>query len=278
MISIQKDLINIPGSLKVDDASILHDPAKTTHERRKELIADGTYPPSGSQSAPYDRRYKHKDIKDALMTLYHGKCAYCETYDPSPHVEHYRPKRGGYYWLAYSWDNLILSCSQCNTKKGNQFPINGQKASFHNTPEEMAQINMLSEDYDKKEQPLLLMPERMSGDIENIWAFNQDGAIVLNNERIRKSCEVYGLNREELCKRRKKIWDELINCITDCIAMAKGDISKLQELLNTHLDSFKRGAADETNDYLAFRRYVLKSGWIQKNVIELTTNSNVVNV
>ncbi len=270
MISIQKDLINIPESLKVDDASILHDPAKTTHERRKELIADGTYPPSGSQSAPYDRRYKHKDIKDALMTLYHGKCAYCETYDPSPHVEHYRPKRGGYYWLAYSWDNLIISCSQCNTKKGNQFPIMGQKASFHNTPEEMAQINMLSEDYDKKEQPLLLMPERMSGDIENIWAFNQDGAIVLNNERIRKSCEVYGLNREELCKRRKKIWDELINCITDCVAMAKGDISKLQELLNTHLDSFKRGAADETNDYLAFRRYVLKSGWIQKKVIEFT--------
>ena len=69
MISIQKDLINIPGSLKVDDASILHDPAKTTHERRKELIADGTYPPSGSQSAPYDRRYKHKDIKDAFLKL-----------------------------------------------------------------------------------------------------------------------------------------------------------------------------------------------------------------
>lgn len=273
MISIRKDLINIPGSLKVDDASILHDPAKTTHKRRKELIADGTYPPSGSQSAPYDRRYKHKDIKDALMTLYHGKCAYCETYDPSPHIEHYRPKRGGYYWLAYSWDNLIISCSQCNTKKGNQLPIMGQKASFLGTAEELAQINTLSEEYDRTENPLLLMPERMPVEIENIWEFNQDGSIVLNNSRIRKSCEVYGLNREELCKRRKKIWDELINCITDCVAMAKGDISKLQELLNTHLDSFKRGAADETNDYLAFRRYVLKSGWIQKKVIELTINA-----
>lgn len=273
MISTRKDLINIPGSLKVDDASILHDPAKTTHERRKELIADGTYPPSGSQSAPYDRRYKHKDIKDALMTLYHGKCAYCETYDPSPHIEHYRPKRGGYYWLAYSWDNLIISCSQCNTKKGNQFPIMEQKASFLGTAEELAQINTLSEEYDRTENPLLLIPERMPVEIENIWEFNQDGSIVLNNSRIRKSCEVYGLNREELCKRRKKIWDELINCITDCVAMAKGDISKLQELLNTHLDSFKRGAADETNDYLAFRRYVLKSGWIQKKVIELTINA-----
>lgn len=273
MISIHKDLINIPGSLKVDDASILHDPAKTTHERRKELIADGTYPPSGSQSAPYDRRYKHKDIKDALMTLYHGKCAYCETYDPSPHIEHYRPKRGGYYWLAYSWDNLILSCSQCNIRKRDQFPIAGQKVSFHNTSAEMAQINTLSEDYDKKEQPLLLMPERMSEDIENFWAFDQDGSIVLNNDRIKISCKVCDLDREELCKQRKKIWDELVNCITDCVAMAKGDISKLNELLGTHLNSFKRRAEDETNDYLAFRRYVLKSGWIQKKVIELTINA-----
>ena len=273
MISIQKDLINIPGSLKVDDASILHDPAKTTHEHRKELIADGTYPPSGSQSAPYDRRYKHKDIKDALMTLYHGKCAYCETYDPSPHVEHYRPKRGGYYWLAYSWDNLILSCSQCNTKKGNQFPINGQKVSFHNTPEEMAQINTLSEDYDKKEQPLLLMPERMPDEIFNIWEFRQDGSIVLNNDRIRISRDVCDLDREELCKMRKKIWDDLVKCITDCVAMAKGDMNYLKQLLVIPLNAFKRRAEDETNQYLAFRRYVLKSGWIQEKVIELTQNA-----
>lgn len=278
MISIQKDLMNIPESLKVDEASISHNPAKTTHERRNELIAFGAYPSSGRQSAPYDRRYKHKDIKDALTKLYHGKCAYCETHDPSPHVEHYRPKRGGYYWLAYSWDNLILSCSQCNTKKGNQFPILGQKASFSNTSEEIALINTLSEEYDKQEQPLLLMPERMPGDIENIWAFNQDGSIVLNNEHIQKSCEVYGLNREVLCKRRKKILDELVNCITDCVARAKGDISKLQELLESHLNSFKRGAKDKTNEYLAFRRYVLKSGWVKEKVIELTTNSNVVRV
>ena len=156
MIPIHKDLKKIPESLKVDGASILHDPAKTTHTRRNELIASGDYPPSGQQSALYDSRYKYQDVKDALRSLYHGKCAYCETYDPSPHVEHYRPKRGGYYWLAYSWDNLIASCSQCNTKKGNKFPIIDQKASFHGTAEELAQINTLSEEYDRTENPLLL--------------------------------------------------------------------------------------------------------------------------
>lgn len=273
MIPIHKDLNTIPESLRVDGASILHDPTKTTYERRNEMIARGDYPPSGPQSAPYDRRYKYQDVKEALKLLYHGKCAYCETYDPSPHVEHYRPKRGGYYWLAYSWDNLIISCSQCNTKKGNQFPIAGQKASFSGTAEELVQINTLSDKYDKKELPLLLMPERMPEEIENIWEFKQDGSIVLNDDRIRKSCEVYGLNRKALCTERRKIWDELVNCIIDCVAMAKGDIPKLEEMLETHIASFKRRANDETNPYLAFRHYVLKSGWIEQKIVELTNNS-----
>lgn len=272
MIPIHKDLKKIPESLKVDEVSIVNNPTKTTYERRNELIARGNYPPSGTQSALYDSRYKYQDVKDALRSLYHGKCAYCETYDPSPHVEHYRPKRGGYYWLAYSWDNLIISCSQCNTKKGNQFPIIGQKASFQGTAEELAQINILSEEYDRIEKPLLLMPERMPDEIENIWEFKQDGSIVPKNDRIRTSRDVFDLDRGDLCKRRKKIWDELENCITECVARAKGDITILKELLETHLNSFKRGAKDDTNEYIAFRRYVLKSGWIQQKVIELTKN------
>lgn len=272
MIPIHKDLNTIPESLKVDEASVIHNPTKTTYERRNELIARGDYPPSGTQSALYDSRYKYQDVKDALRSLYHGKCAYCETYDPSPHVEHYRPKRGGYYWLAYSWDNLIISCSQCNTKKGSQFPIMGQKASFLGTAEELAQINTLSDEYDKKELPLLLMPERMPVEIENIWEFRQDGSIVLNNDRISISRDVYDLDREELCKRRKKIWDDLVKCITECVAKAKGDVNLLKQLLAIPLNSFKRGAKDDTNEYIAFRRYVLKSGWIQQKVIELTKN------
>jgi hypothetical protein len=28
-----------------------------------------------------------------------------------------------YYWLAYSWDNLLFCCGDCNKRKGNQFPL-----------------------------------------------------------------------------------------------------------------------------------------------------------
>ena len=64
----------------------------------------------------------------------HGKCAYCEQYKNGDFgcVEHYRPKGGfgsplqkpGYYWLAYDWQNLLFSCSECNTSyKRNLFPL-----------------------------------------------------------------------------------------------------------------------------------------------------------
>ncbi len=69
---------------------------------------------------------------------FHGKCAYCESRiaaDQPGDIEHFRPKDAvmesngepvmvdtpmgrrshpGYYWLAYSWRNLLPSCEDCN--------------------------------------------------------------------------------------------------------------------------------------------------------------------
>jgi uncharacterized protein (TIGR02646 family) len=58
-----------------------------------------------------------------LDACHQGKCCYCETLlDANSEVEHWRPK-SHYYWLAYSWDNLLLTCSFCNKKKGEKFPL-----------------------------------------------------------------------------------------------------------------------------------------------------------
>ena len=75
-------------------------------------------------------------MRKALFDGQLNKCCYCENdveprFDP---VEHYRPKAGvaadgqtperaGYWWLAYSWDNLLYSCGICNGEKGTQFPL-----------------------------------------------------------------------------------------------------------------------------------------------------------
>ena len=83
--------------------------------------------------------YGHCTVKQALVTLQHGKCAYCESklgHISYGDVEHFRPKGGftqqrgqslsrpGYYWLAYEWSNLLLSCQLCNQRyKKNLFPL-----------------------------------------------------------------------------------------------------------------------------------------------------------
>jgi len=77
--------------------------------------------------------YKKGEVKRALATLFHGKCAYCETFysASSPvDVEHYRPKGSvdgvkdhpGYWWLAMRWENLLPSCIDCNRRRGQWNP------------------------------------------------------------------------------------------------------------------------------------------------------------
>jgi len=64
-------------------------------------------------------RYRHADIKTALIAETHGKCAYCEsklrhiTYGD---IEHVTPKSmDPSRW--FDWTNLTLACDVCNTEK-----------------------------------------------------------------------------------------------------------------------------------------------------------------
>ena len=91
--------------------------------------------------------YKRTAVKDILLSMHHGKCCYCESKLPNLHVEHFRPKAAvrqcraakvefpGYYWLTYSWRNLLLACLECNsTYKGAMFPLENpsRRARTHN--------------------------------------------------------------------------------------------------------------------------------------------------
>ena len=83
--------------------------------------------------------YGHDEVRAALRTAQHSKCCYCESKIThiTEDVEHYRPKGAvrqsphdarplspGYYWLAYEWKNLYLSCSICNSShKRDLFPL-----------------------------------------------------------------------------------------------------------------------------------------------------------
>jgi uncharacterized protein (TIGR02646 family) len=95
------------------------------------------------------RLYAHASVKAALRAMQHDKCAFCEakiTHIAYGDVEHFRPKGGyrqradralmrpGYYWLAYAWENLLLSCQLCNQRfKANHFPLEkgSPRARYH---------------------------------------------------------------------------------------------------------------------------------------------------
>ena len=74
-------------------------------------------------------KYRHRNIKVALVKLFHGKCAYCESHIVHidyGHIEHYRPKSGlhGRPDLCFEWKNLLLACGICNGAefKSDHFP------------------------------------------------------------------------------------------------------------------------------------------------------------
>lgn len=88
------------------------------------------------------RGYDVSPVKEELFAAQHKKCAYCERrrdFSSSP-IEHFRPKnsawrnlpgeprqvsRGHYWWLTWTWENLLFACPRCNYQghKANYFPL-----------------------------------------------------------------------------------------------------------------------------------------------------------
>ncbi len=71
-------------------------------------------------------KYRHRDVKSVLVTMFSGKCAYCESqirHIEYGHIEHYKPT-SRFPELTFTWSNLLLACGVCNgpEHKGDQFP------------------------------------------------------------------------------------------------------------------------------------------------------------
>jgi uncharacterized protein (TIGR02646 family) len=78
--------------------------------------------------------WNEPDVRGALYAAQGRVCAYCGCGLPRNDrgdVDHFRPKNlrgepshGGYWWIAYAFDNYLLSCSVCNSIcKSDRFPL-----------------------------------------------------------------------------------------------------------------------------------------------------------
>ena len=87
-----------------------------------------------TEDEKYNAAYGYSEYRDALINDIGHKCVFCERPIDKGEIEHFRPKaeyrdnnknstRPGYYWLAYNWKNMLISCHECNIKKGVNFPL-----------------------------------------------------------------------------------------------------------------------------------------------------------
>ena len=168
---------------------------------------------SGTRKFKFERTiYGHNSVKDTLRRAQHGKCCFCEgrfEAFAAADVEHYRPKGAvqqdenssrlipGYYWLAYSWDNLYWCCQVCNRNhKKNYFPLAKPIRRARSHTDDIA-----------KEKPLILNP----GGTENPCCHIKfRDAIAVGSTRVgRKTIEIVGLNRVTLIEERLTRLNEL---------------------------------------------------------------------
>jgi len=159
-----------------------------------------------------------------------NKCVYCERGAPlvDTIVETFRPLRNAsdiigaiandhYSWLAYEFDNLVLVCTECSSRKRSEFPLVGARAPYLTT---MSEIRT-------RERPLVVDPFR--GNPERHFLFLVDGRCEGTTQEGRITTRLLGLDNYALEQQRA---DEM-------------------ETLVAHLQATIEGTGPSPLDYLA---------------------------
>jgi uncharacterized protein (TIGR02646 family) len=177
-----------------------------------------------TKSAYSDGKSDNEDsLKWHLKQIYHEKCAFCEAplTNERGDIEHFRPKnenefqgkecdkKYSYYWLAFSWDNMLPSCSKCNGKKSNCFDIDGTRVIYNQ--ENIKKLQYTLSEYNEQERPKLLHPEYDT--FEDEIRFTKKGQIFSRNKRVQYTVKICNLNRDNLIKMRESIISDFVNVL-----------------------------------------------------------------
>ena len=210
MIFREKDLTNIPAPLQSNNSI--------------DEINESVRSTSDCYS---DNYYGHEEVRDALNTIYHGKCCYCERKPESIlQIEHYRPKGRitsvsptGYYWMGNEWSNLMLACDTCNNKKRSKFPlVDENNVRTHpvgvNGDFDISQVSSDSFHL-SQEDPLIISPEIV--DPSDYLTINELGhyEAIDAGDHGKLTIRYLGLNRDSYVFRRQSIIDSIIDDIND---------------------------------------------------------------
>lgn len=253
MIFVDRNRIRIPDILRT----------KGKKEAKKNL----DFANKGEWNNLKFKVYSHDDVKEALIKLFNGKCAYCESlvlHIYPGDIEHFRPKgkieeanpsqTPGYYWLAADWDNLLLACRNCNQNlkhlvfgnlsketmgKMNQFPLAND---FKHVQSHKGAKKKIREE---EKHRLLINP--CIEDPEEYFEYTDDGVIKpkvgsrKKFEMAEKSIKVYVLQRMPLVQNREKVLIEIYAQMQRVIEAVKN----LSESMGAGMDRNKRVLCDK---------------------------------
>lgn len=224
--------------------------------------------------------YKGKDNGFAalLSRAQHKKCCYCEGRLTTSFndVEHYRPKcradrapgsdlTHGYWWLAFTWNNLMFACASCNrTGKNDQFPLAHDAMPL--MPEQSAPGD---------ENPLLLDPCSSINPVEHIVFALELGQWVAkarnNSVQGEATIKVCKLNSQDLLENRKYHIENVI--LPQVKALNSALAARQTDTISAAFDR-ALGMLTPTNEYVAlaydaFRHFIpdaklqasIKKGW-----------------
>lgn len=232
--------------------------------------------------------YRADPLKDALNRFYHRKCAYCEgnVEGTGPiAVEHYRPKgaviedgkriKPAYYWLASDWENLLPSCTDCNSRRGqamgpNQKKVTRGKGNYF--PLEPGSRRARTPGREAVERPLLLHPERDDPALCLEFLTDDAGAGLIRPAEAAgvpspkgvSSIEVYALDRPVLQQERQKTAAKLLSHLRNTLDAWSDhkDFPTEQRFLERYqrnLDDLKNCYLDPSQAYSGMSRQIVKA-------------------
>ena len=213
----------------VETPEILKDGSEKLEKELKAAIEHYTDPEKRKKAYKF-KVYSHAKVKEALIEMGKGKCAYCESDILATYVgdiEHFRPKgeieelkatgnsKPGYYWLAADWENLLFSCRNCNQKskqvtafvdeaksmgKMNQFPL------F----DESKRVRSHEDDIEEEEKVRLLLNPCIENP-EDYFKYDIESGVIqpkkqkeFLKQRALSSIKVFALQRVPLVMEREK--------------------------------------------------------------------------
>ena len=204
----------------------------------------------GTRTFTFDSNiYAHKSVKAALKKAQRGKCCFCETIiEDESDVEHFRPKaayrqtasgelvKPAYYWLAYDWSNLFLSCIPCNQRhKKNLFPLADpdRRMTSHDSEHAVAD-----------EEPLFIDPARLDPEehisfrLQYPYPVNDSPAGRATIKSLRLDREQLNVSREERLRSLKlhyalTLKEERVNRMLKQL-VGRGPSEELALLLDLH--------------------------------------------